>query len=46
MKRQPTEWEKVFITLLSYRKLISSIWEELINVNAKITNNLINKWTN
>ena len=35
MKRQPTEWEKIFANHMSYKRLISKIYKELIQLNSK-----------
>ena len=35
VKRQPTEWEKVFANHISNKKLISRIYEELLKLNRK-----------
>ena len=42
-KRQPTEWEKIFVNDISDQGLVSKIYMELNELNSKETNNPIMK---
>jgi hypothetical protein len=46
MKRQPIEWEKIFLSHSTNKGLISRIYKEHKKFNSKRTNNPINKWVN
>ena len=43
MKRQPSEWVKI-IANETDKGLISKVYKQLIQLNARKTNNPINKW--
>ena len=44
VKRQPSEWEKIIANETTNKLLISKIYNQLIQLNIRKTNNLIKKW--
>jgi hypothetical protein len=46
LKRQPTEWEKIFASYTSDKGLITRIHRELKKLNSPNTNDPMKKWAN
>jgi recombination DNA repair RAD52 pathway protein len=46
LKRQLTQWEKIFANYMSNKGLITRIYRELKKLTSQRINNPLNKWTN
>jgi hypothetical protein len=46
LKRQPTEWEKIFASYTSDKGLIITIYREIKKLNSLKINDPMKKWAN
>ena len=44
MKKQPTEWEKIFANDMTIKRLIANIYKQLIQLNIKKTHTWVKHW--
>jgi hypothetical protein len=45
LKRLPTEWEKIFVSYTSDKRLTTGIYREFIKLNVPKINDPMKKWT-
>jgi hypothetical protein len=44
LKREPTEWKKIFVIYLAHKRLITRIYRELKKLNCQRVNYPMNNW--